>query len=190
MHNLPIALKYFCTGEYYHSLLAVDGLTMEDYSNCHPQYRMGGAYRRVFQQPGNFEWSIIDYDDTRADLAVTELTAIRAAQAVVNEETETVTAAPVVAVEATTGTPRYTALQLKFTLPPGTYATMLLRELTKESTESQFHSQLSNESHAKADNHIGGKGNSSSNNKRAASESVGETVDEEEPVAKAAKTEC
>jgi tRNA pseudouridine13 synthase len=33
-------------------------------------------------------------------------------------------------------------LQLKFTLPPGTYATMLLREITKHSTHSQYQTQL------------------------------------------------
>ena len=33
-------------------------------------------------------------------------------------------------------------MTLNFTLPPGTYATMLLRELTKECTETQFQAQL------------------------------------------------
>jgi tRNA pseudouridine13 synthase len=33
-------------------------------------------------------------------------------------------------------------LQLKFTLPPGTYATMMLREITKHSTNSQYQTQL------------------------------------------------
>jgi tRNA pseudouridine13 synthase len=33
-------------------------------------------------------------------------------------------------------------LQLKFTLPPGTYATMLLREITKHSTNAQYQTQL------------------------------------------------
>ena len=37
------------------------------------------------------------------------------------------------------------ALQLQFVLPPGTYATMLLRELTKESTEAQFQAQLTSQ---------------------------------------------
>ena len=35
---------------------------------------------------------------------------------------------------------------LKFILPQGTYATMLLRELTKQNTDSQFQAQLSNDS--------------------------------------------
>lgn len=33
-------------------------------------------------------------------------------------------------------------LQLKFTLPPGTYATMMLREVTKHSTNAQYQAQL------------------------------------------------
>ena len=33
-------------------------------------------------------------------------------------------------------------LQLKFTLPPGTYATMLIREITKHSTSAQYQTQL------------------------------------------------
>ena len=33
-------------------------------------------------------------------------------------------------------------LQLKFTLPPGTYATMMLREITKHSTNAQYQTQL------------------------------------------------
>mmetsp|Transcript_12328 Transcript_12328/g.11952 ORF Transcript_12328/g.11952 Transcript_12328/m.11952 type:complete len:767 (-) Transcript_12328:91-2391(-) len=33
-------------------------------------------------------------------------------------------------------------LQMKFTLPPGTYATMMLREISKHSTHSQYQAQL------------------------------------------------
>lgn len=40
----------------------------------------------------------------------------------------------------------YLAVQLKFSLPPGTYATMLLRELTKESTETLFQASLTSQS--------------------------------------------
>ena len=37
---------------------------------------------------------------------------------------------------------RLKGLQLKFTLPPGTYATMLIREITKHSTSAQYQTQL------------------------------------------------
>ena len=37
---------------------------------------------------------------------------------------------------------KFKGLQLKFTLPPGTYATMMIREITKHSTSSQYQTQL------------------------------------------------
>jgi len=37
------------------------------------------------------------------------------------------------------------ALTLKFTLKPGIYATMLLREITKESTETEYFMKLTTE---------------------------------------------
>jgi tRNA pseudouridine13 synthase len=40
-------------------------------------------------------------------------------------------------------TPRYLALQLKFSLESGCYATMLLREVMKMSTETSHHAMLS-----------------------------------------------
>jgi hypothetical protein len=45
-------------------------------------------------------------------------------------------------VPPTVKTSKLRGLQMKFTLPPGTYATMLLREVTKHSTHSQYQTQL------------------------------------------------
>jgi hypothetical protein len=41
------------------------------------------------------------------------------------------------------------ALKLAFSLPPGTYATMLLRELTKDSTDTLHQSSLTDSSRGK-----------------------------------------
>jgi hypothetical protein len=38
--------------------------------------------------------------------------------------------------------PPLVGLELKFTLPPGTYATMMLREITKQGTDTDFQAQL------------------------------------------------
>lgn len=134
------------TGTFYTDLLAKDGLTLDSYSNskCHPQYAMAGAYRRLIQMPQDFEWKVVEYQKFNQEIAETELTAMRAvkaasAPAATEEEEGEGDAAADVAVQ---GNKVYTALQLKFTLPPGTYATMMLRELTKESTESLFQAQL------------------------------------------------
>jgi hypothetical protein len=37
---------------------------------------------------------------------------------------------------------RLIGLEMKFTLPPGTYATMMLREITKQGTDTEFQAQL------------------------------------------------
>eukprot|EP01034_Spumella_vulgaris_P030891 gene30891-38178_t len=156
--GLNIVLPKNDIGDFYVELLAKDGLTLDDYSRCHKEYRMSGAYRRVIQQPQDLEWSILQYEDSNAELAVTELTAMRQAQNIASEEEVTAKDAKVVvltsdlsggAVESEKTESRFTALQLKFTLPPGTYATMLLRELTKESTETQFQAQLSSTADSK-----------------------------------------
>ena len=47
-----------------------------------------------------------------------------------------------VVVDPKKGRTKLKGLQLKFTLPPGTYATMLLREITKHSTNAQYQTQL------------------------------------------------
>jgi len=61
------------------------------------------------------------------------------------------TTVPAAATSSTFRDARHKALQLQFTLPPGTYATMLLRELTKESTESCFQAQLSKDASSSVD---------------------------------------
>ena len=64
---------------------------------------------------------------------------------------------------------KFNALQLKFTLSPGTYATMLLRELTKDRTDSDFQSTLTEASRlttaAYDDNADDGSSENEDNNK-------------------------
>lgn len=120
-------------GEYMIQLMAADGLSPHSFDTCSPHYRLAGSYRRILQEAKDLEWKIINYCDPAEELAETELTRFRDRPA-----------EPAVA----KGEAVHKALQLKFTLPPGTYATMALRELTKESTETDFHAQLNEEQHA------------------------------------------
>ena len=152
-------------GAYYDELLASDGLTRSSYQTCHVTYREKGVYRKMLQSTKDFEWKAISYDDPDAELAETELAQFRETRvpraatseekipdtAVVASTTEGTDTATTTATVATTTvipttSPRFWALQVKFSLPPGTYATMLLRELTKSSTESQFQAQLTKDS--------------------------------------------
>lgn len=147
-------------GAYYDELLAADNLSRQSYDVCHVTYREKGVYRRMIQAPKDFEWQIISYDNPDAELAVTEMSKFRVPRPP-HSSTDSTVDAPVVesatcpapipvpeqapaaaASGVAVSTPRFRALQVKFSLPPGTYATMLLRELTKASTESQFQAQL------------------------------------------------
>lgn len=204
-------------GDYYLELLAADGLSMDVFRSCDAAYREKGAYRRMLQCPTDFVYKIIPYDDIDAELNETELTTFRTKTcAKLNKDNNTADASvdtshaqpdeddlpasgegvePTVPAAAASPSPstreedaRHKALQLQFTLPPGTYgklsycssstnsalqpvcvyctqqmhsisncyfassiATMLLRELTKESTESCFQAQLSKDAASSMD---------------------------------------
>jgi len=140
-------------GAYYDELLAAGGLTRRSYDDCHPAYREKGVYRRLVQYPKDFEWQVIAYDDPDAELATTEINQFRVARPsnkAADAETEgkmETSSTPASAEQVTPAVAgKYRALLVKFSLPPGTYATMLLRELTKSSTESGYQAQLSKES--------------------------------------------
>ncbi len=126
-------------GEFITNLLARDGMSLETFGKCFPTYRMRGDYRKVIQRPRNVEWLVQRYSDPNAELAETELNKFRS----VSQDTKNSSTTVGSSVDTdNSGTKIYKALQLKFTLPPGTYATMLLREVTKQSTESEYQAQL------------------------------------------------
>jgi tRNA pseudouridine13 synthase len=116
-------------GDYMRQLMAQDGISMQSYRDCLGQYRTHGSYRRLMQHPIDFQWEILRYRDNNEELAHTELDRYldrsQSGDGKVDE-----------------GLLKLRALALKFTMPPGTYATMLLREITKESTETQYQAQL------------------------------------------------
>lgn len=122
-------------GNLYIELLEKDGLSLAAFgqNGCH-EYNSTGAYRRVLQKPLNFEFNVLHYDDCNAELADTELGRFKGGRS--QYEAPTVKKLP----PGQVGSMK--ALQLKFTLPPGTYATMLLRELTKESTDTLHQASL------------------------------------------------
>lgn len=145
--------------KYYIELLHQDELTIDSYHTCDRIFREKGAYRRIIQVPIDFQYNLIGYNDLDEELASTELSKIRNIEInpiIIATDTNNCADTSGATVNDTTSTNattnnnneindnswKYKALLLKFTLPPGTYATMLLRELTRESTESQFQAQL------------------------------------------------
>jgi tRNA pseudouridine13 synthase len=135
-------------------LLKDDGLTLQSFATCQPTYRTDGAYRRLVQFPGSFEYSVINYTDPNEDLVETELsTFVKNSRKSNTDAALPASSLPNKKILNTIVEPRGSnndntlrAAVLQFTLPPGTYATVMLRELTKESTAAQYQAQLTSTS--------------------------------------------
>ena len=113
----------------YTKVLEECGLTMASLNARVADLAIPGSYRKLIQKPLNMAWKILRYDDPNLPLATTDLMTLRG-----EPEAE--------------GVPdgKLTAARLEFTLPSSTYATMCLRELTKQSTERAHQMQLNSSS--------------------------------------------
>jgi tRNA pseudouridine13 synthase len=123
------------TGAYMQSLLEENGIT-QDMFNAQ-KGRLGGAYRRVVVHPQDMIWRCQHYARTNDDIQQTELASFRGDAA----------PAPLPAAEEGEGdgedrSKRFLAAVVEFSLPSGTYATMLLRELMKSATDSTHHASM------------------------------------------------
>lgn len=94
------------------------------------EYSLSGSYRRITHVPQHLEWKHLRYDDPDVPLAQSD------EDKILNNE-------PVQTIE----NGKFAALQISLTLGSSTYATMALRELTKEDTSAHNQSMLT----AKAD---------------------------------------
>merc|ERR1712070_892538 len=82
------------------------------------EFSLSGAYRKLIQVPEDFEWRLQRYSDQTLPLTPTDMMRLESAPLPLPDDAGD-----------------SLALILEFTLPPSTYATMLLRELTKETSE-------------------------------------------------------
>ncbi|ORX79103.1 tRNA pseudouridine synthase D [Anaeromyces robustus] len=103
--------------DYYEKLLKKDGINPKDMKTVNREYFLPGSYRKLIVKPGNVEWSVIGYNDEDADLAISDLDIINGKQAPTNIPNG-----------------KFKALQISFSLPSSSYATMALREVTKMDT--------------------------------------------------------
>ena len=108
-------------GDRYRGRLEQDGVA-DVLANGHKQreYSLAGAY--MIARPRDLEWKILHYDDPQEDLSRNDLDVLE------NKPSRD---------EAASGSLK--ALQMAFSLPSSTYATMLLREVMKTSTSASFH---------------------------------------------------
>jgi len=103
--------------DYYEELLKKDGIDPKYMKTINREYFLPGSYRKLIVKPGSVKWNIIGYNEKDADLALSDLDIINGKEAPNNDPNG-----------------KYKALQLSFSLPTSSYATMALREVTRMDT--------------------------------------------------------
>lgn len=109
-------------------LMAQDNITLEMFQKLSSEYGASGVWRLIMTKVGKIEWELISHDDIDAPLIDSDLNKITKTTNRVNHVKYG----------------KFTSLCLSFSLGSGQYATMLLRELLKRSTEWYTDSALSN----------------------------------------------
>jgi tRNA pseudouridine13 synthase len=112
-------------GDYYQELLSNDDLTSEKFKNNLKVLSMGGAYRKVFIKPTEFQFKFLNYEMPNDDLILSDFSRLMKDPEIESKPEG-----------------KNRALVLDFKLPPSCYATMLLRELLKTDTSTQTQMQL------------------------------------------------
>ncbi|XP_041966807.1 pseudouridylate synthase 7 homolog isoform X2 [Alosa sapidissima] len=112
-------------GKGYREMLTADNLDIDNMRHKVRDYSLAGAYRLVIIRPQNVSWEVINYDDARVPLVHTDVEKLEGKPA------------PVYLTEG-----KYRALRMEFSLPPSTYATMVIREVLKMDTSIKNQTQL------------------------------------------------
>ena len=134
------------TAEYMHTLLERNGITQDMFAS--QKGILGGAYRRVVTFPQDMTWRCQYYSHAGEEINTTELTALKPTPLSASSDSTAIT--NTVEDQNVDDSGKYMAAVIEFSLPSGTYATMLLRELTKVSTDSAHHASLTLANEAKA----------------------------------------
>lgn len=105
-------------------------------------HQLPGAYRHLIYRPADMEWELLRYDAPNAELAVTDLQLLEHKRRCAAAAAADSKLPPPLAPAGITPGGRHIALRLSFTLPTSSYATMLIRELTKQPTDVEHHAAL------------------------------------------------
>ncbi|KAK7116889.1 hypothetical protein R3I94_023281 [Phoxinus phoxinus] len=106
-------------------MLSADDLDIQNMRHKVRDYSLAGAYRKLLIRPSDVSWELIQYDDPRVPLVLSDV-----------EKLEN-TPAPVYLKEG-----KYRALKMEFSLPSSTYATMAVREVLKMDTSIKSQTRL------------------------------------------------
>lgn len=139
---------------YVDNLLSCMGITLNSFKTCLPVYQLRGSYRLILERPKQFDYKIINYSNPDAEINTTEISKFKTENKKNNRDEAKieVTEEKMEEVEVNLEESKpeeekkaeYTGIIFKFALSPGSYATMLLRECTKQSTETDYQAMLTN----------------------------------------------
>ncbi|XP_014273561.1 pseudouridylate synthase 7 homolog isoform X2 [Halyomorpha halys] len=113
-------------GKWYKEILQKDGINEEDLKSNNKMFSLYGTYRKALDKVGNLEWKIVEHSDFDEDLVLSDFDKV--------EEK--------LLKEADISDTKIKSLIMDITLPPSTYATMVLREVMKTDTSVSFHALL------------------------------------------------
>ncbi|XP_050540711.1 pseudouridylate synthase 7 homolog [Daktulosphaira vitifoliae] len=111
-------------GQWYTEILAEDGLTSEKLMKKDKLFSLKGTYRKCVSKASDIVWSIVNHNDLNDDLLLSDHEKLEGKK-------------PFKSVLEG----KYRSLLIEFSLQSSNYATMVVRELTKQDTSS--HSQAS-----------------------------------------------
>ncbi|CAL8462051.1 g1582 [Coccomyxa elongata] len=131
-------IQYPChdTAQVYRDLAAEDGIPLDSTPHGVRDFSLAalpGGYRRLLHRPRDLNWRLLRYSDPDAPLAHSTLDRLSGAPP---------PSVQPISPDEKVGEGEKVALQLAFSLPSSTYATMLVRELMKTSTATAFHKSL------------------------------------------------
>ncbi|XP_026822512.1 pseudouridylate synthase 7 homolog [Rhopalosiphum maidis] len=112
-------------GKWYIDLLAKDDLTSEKLSKKNKLFSLKGTYRSIVSKAEDIVWTTINHNDLNDDLLLSDIEVIENKQ-------------PFISVPDGS----FKSLSIEFSLRPSNYATMVVRQITKQDTSSHTQASL------------------------------------------------
>lgn len=139
--------------DFINRIMEEDEISIQDFASLSKQWCVNGSYRKLLVQTPDLQWEWVQYTDDTKPMILTDLDLIKKAKQklVTNPEGD-------IAVVPEQG--QQIGLKLSVTLPTSSYATVLLRELTKVSSMSlenkpwQLNGSTDNEEQDPVENYV------------------------------------
>ncbi|KAL7540680.1 hypothetical protein ACHAXR_010301 [Thalassiosira sp. AJA248-18] len=137
-------------GELFDELMKKDGINRASFARIGAidrEIALGGDYRKLICKPSDVSFEVLNYTDPLQPLLQTDLMKVKgvditATTLCTNEEHETSKQSTETEGKQENSTDTMIGMVIGFSLPPSSYATIALRELTKRPTSSDYQSKL------------------------------------------------